>query len=224
VPRADVHRGQHVPSGGHFRTLAAALRESLWRARPTRRRCGKRRACHGETRRAPHRRGRARARAGQGWSVGVGVGGVVVAVRANHRIRRLRASCSPVGPAQVHVAQTFPRRTSNAPRSVSAPCRLYSNARRTGMAGAIGRSRQSRSRICTPVRLVQADDVLVGGRVIVDVQDVIALGAELVVVRREPHLLPMRPQVRVPKDPSDRRLAHVQVQIQRLQRHGEQPC
>jgi hypothetical protein len=46
-----------------------------------------------------------------------------------------------------------------------------------------------------PPHLVQTDDVLVGGRVIVDVQDVIALGAELVVVRREPHLLPMRLQL-----------------------------
>jgi hypothetical protein len=70
VPRADVHREQQVPSGGHFRTLAAALRQSLWRARPARRRCGKRRACHGQTRRAPHHRGRARA--GQGSSVGRG--------------------------------------------------------------------------------------------------------------------------------------------------------
>ncbi len=58
----------------------------------------------------------------------------------------------------------------------------------------------------------------------VQVQYVIALGAELVVVRSEPHRLPMRLQVRVPKDPSDRRLAHVEVQIQRLQVHGEQPC
>jgi hypothetical protein len=93
VPPADVHREQQVPSSGHFRTLAAALRESLAL------RCGapavrSLREQQDSVRRRPqkvigdvartarnlccdlvaHHRGRARARAGEGWSVGRGRG------------------------------------------------------------------------------------------------------------------------------------------------------
>jgi hypothetical protein len=48
--------------------------------------------------------------------------------------------------------------------------------------------------------LVQAEDVLVGRRVVIDVQDLVAFGAELVVLRGQPHLLPVRLQVRIGQD------------------------
>jgi hypothetical protein len=55
--------------------------------------------------------------------------------------------------------------------------------------------------------LVDADDVLVLRRFVVDAQHVVAFGPELVVVRRQVHLLTMRLQVGVMQDSRDRTVA-----------------
>ena len=51
--------------------------------------------------------------------------------------------------------------------------------------------------------LVHTDDVLVSGRIVIDVQNVVAFGTELVVLRGQPHLLPMRLQGGVLQDALD---------------------
>src|SRR5262249_23042918 len=54
-----------------------------------------------------------------------------------------------------------------------------------------------------PRLLIETDDVLVARRVVVDVQHVVALLPELLVVRPEVHLLPVRLKVGIAQDASD---------------------
>ena len=70
--------------------------------------------------------------------------------------------------------------------------------------------------------LIDADDVLFGVCVVVDVQHIISLGAELLILRRQPHLLAVRLQVSILQNPPDARLADAEVQLQRLQVHRQQ--
>jgi hypothetical protein len=84
----------------------------------------------------------------------------------------------------------------------------YSNSRRMGFPGAIAISAWRRSSACMPSSLlVDADDVLVTRRLIIDAQDIVVFIAEFFVLRREPHLLSMRLEIGILEDTTDAAIA-----------------